>query len=75
MVILKNMLLGIGILSIILFIGATIVIVYDKKMTSVGKAIRIVEILISPTLGPIFVLFEVRDRNEKAKKLKERTKK
>ena len=70
MEILRTMLWVLGTLSITLFIIASIVIVYDKKMTSLGRVRRIAEIFIFPTFGPIIVLLEVLNRNEREKKLK-----
>jgi hypothetical protein len=60
-----------GIVNIVLIIIAIIVIVYNKKMTSTGKMLRILEIIILPFLGPIFTLIEVlswRMKEEKTKK-------
>ncbi len=75
MEILRTMLLVLGTISIILLIIAVIVIVYDKKMTTLGRVRRIVEIIFFPTVGPIIVLLEVLYRNEKEKRAKEETRK
>jgi uncharacterized membrane protein required for colicin V production len=64
-----------GTVSLILLIVATIVVVYNKKMTSMKKFFCILEILIFPTLGPIMVLIEVVDQKEKEDKLKIKRKK
>lgn len=48
-----------GILNILLLLIAVIVIVWNKKMTTSGRVIRILEILILPILGPLMILIEV----------------
>jgi len=66
-----NLLLTIGIINIILLIVSIIVIVNNKKMTTIGRVLRIVEIIILPVLGPILILIEVllwRMEDEKTKK-------
>ena len=65
MEIVKTILLVLGIISLILFIIATIVIVYDTRMTTIGRILRITEILLFPAFGPIIVLIEVLRRKEK----------
>lgn len=57
--IIDNVWLAIGIIDIILIIIAIIVIVYNKKMTTIGRLLRILEIIILPVLGPILILIEV----------------
>ena len=54
-----------GIISLVLFIIATIVIVRNKKMTTIGKILRMAWILIFPAIGSITVLLEVLDWREK----------
>jgi hypothetical protein len=48
-----------GIVNIVLIVIAIIVIVYNEKMTSLGKVLRVLEIIILPVLGPILILIEV----------------
>ena len=65
--------LTLGIINLVFFITATIVIVYNKKMTTFGKIFRIVLILLFPLVGPFLVLLQVLDWREKemnAKKAK-----
>lgn len=69
----ENILLILGIINIVLIIIAIIVIVYNKKMTTAGRILRYIEILLLPLLGPIFILIEVlswkiKDEKEKYKK-------
>jgi hypothetical protein len=65
----NNVWLILGIVNIVLIMIATFVIVYNKRMTSNGKMLRILEIIILPVLGPIFTLIEVlyRVKEEKNK--------
>jgi hypothetical protein len=70
MTIIDNVWLIIGVVNFILIIVAVIVIVYNKKMTTTGRVLRILEIIILPLLGPIFTLIEVlhwRVKDEKTK--------
>jgi hypothetical protein len=69
----ENILLILGVINIALIIIAIIVVVYNKKMTTAGRIIRYLEILLLPLLGPIFILMEVlswkiKDEKEKHKK-------
>ena len=54
-----SLIFAVGLLNFALLTIAIIVIVYNKKMTSLGRVRRVVEILIFPVLGPILVLIEV----------------
>jgi len=56
---LDNSILILGIVNIIIAITAIIVIVYNKRMSTSGKVLRYLQILILPILGPILVLIEV----------------
>jgi hypothetical protein len=70
---LDNSLIILGILNITLAITAIVVIIYNKKMSTLGKILRYIEILILPLLGPIIVLIEVlswRMNDENAKERK-----
>lgn len=70
MTIINNVWLIIGVVNFILIIVAVIVIVYNKKMTTTGRVLRILEIIILPLLGPVFTLIEVlhwRMKDEKNK--------
>lgn len=72
--ILDSVWLTIGIINSILIVIATIVIVYNKKMTAIGRVLRIIWIVILPVLGPILTLIEVllwRLKDERINKKKE----
>jgi hypothetical protein len=56
---LTNSILILGIVNIILALTAIIVNIYNKKMSTTGRILRYLEILIFPVLGPIIVLIEV----------------
>jgi hypothetical protein len=56
---LANSILILGLANIILALTAIIVIIYNKKMSTTGRILRYLEILIFPVLGPIIVLIEV----------------
>ena len=58
-----------GIIHVILICIAVIVIYKNKKMSSFGRVLRILEIIILPILGPIFTLIEVLYWRTKKEKL------
>jgi hypothetical protein len=50
-----NLIFTIGLINIALLIIAIIVIVYNNKMTTTGRVLRVIEILVFPILGPIII--------------------
>jgi hypothetical protein len=65
-----NLIFTIGLINIALLIIAIIVIVYNNKMTTTGRVLRVIEILVFPILGPIIVLIEVLSWKIKEDKIK-----
>ncbi len=68
-----TLLLALGILNFVLIIIATVAIIYSEKMTSIGKILRTIEILVFPLIGPFIILIEVlnwrlKEEKSKAKK-------
>jgi len=57
--IIRTFLLVAGIIDLVLLIIALIVIVNNKKMSTIGRVLRTVEAVVVPVIGPIAVLVEV----------------